>query len=451
MELQSNETILELWGDLSKAATIWAAKQINLGKRRDATIQTGGLDFGGAGKHPDVVICDDIVNEKNYASIKVKRAAKTKVQAYYPILPPWGTMIVSGTRFAHNDVYGWILEQNEKDEKKQKELLYEANALFGKAAAAKREEAKGHKPQWDTYIRSARDASGNLFFPTKLTEAFLNQQRRSIEAKWYASWYDNRPDVEGMQRFRLEYLKYFSCNYSRVPIPVLEILNDYGTTMDQFPVRVTMTIDPTVTASGTSDWTGVTVVATDAAGTWWVLLARRLLEVPSVVGEEMVKIIRAYHPSQVHIESAQADVDMVKRIQRAISEENLPVAISSYHPLRDELHSTGRRKKAARIEGLEPRFANGHIWLQRNTCEALYDQYRNWPDLEHDDVFDALSMQYGIAKACKYTSVRDAEWDKMESDDEEDPSAIFGAYRGGSHEPKVMARTGKSSQRLYGT
>ena len=419
--LQTNETILELFGDISLIARIWSQKTINISKSRDATISVSGADYGGAGKHPDLVFFDDLVNEKNYLSLKAKRNARTKIQAYYPILPAWGVMCVVGTRFAHNDVYGWILDQNEKD----------ARAYRAALAANDHVAAEAVKPQWHEYIRSVRDRGGNLFAPTILHEKFLAQQKRSIEAKMYAAWYENRPDVEGMVRFRLEYLDYFTGRFTRHPVPILEVVGEGpgGThyPIAEFPVALYLTIDPTLTANRTSDWTGMVLNAVDADDHWWVMLARRYLEVPSEIGERALEIMRRYGPGRLRIESANADADMVARIQRGISDEGLEWVIESYHPVRDEVQATGRRKKTARIEALEPRFRNGGVSIHRNTCEALYDQYKGWPDVENDDVFDGLGMHYGFAKACRYRSIEDVRAEMLTAEDFEEPGNLFGS------------------------
>jgi phage terminase large subunit-like protein len=418
--LETKPFMLELWGDLSKEANLWSGTRINLGTRRDHTVSVAGLDKGLAGKHPDLVILDDMVNDKNFDSIKSKRAGWMKLQHYLPALAPWGSLIVSGTRFSHTDVYGRQLKVIEHDDKKNRELL----------EAGKYKEAQDFKAQWDVYVRSVQNSKGDYYFPGVLSGAFLADQKRSMEARLYAANYLNQPYAEGMMRFPLDYLVYFSARFERLPVPTLEIIEERGGrifTLDEFPVRVTMTIDPTVTANRTSDWTGITVVATDADEHWWVLLAHRYLEVPSVVGEKAVDIIRRYLPAVVQIESANADVDMVKRIQRAISDEKLPCRIESYHPVRDEAYAGGRRKKNARIEALEPRFRNGKISLHRHTCEALYEQYRDWPDVEHDDVFDSLAMHYGIAKPCQWKTVGEATEFVMPEEDDE-PGQLFDDY-----------------------
>jgi hypothetical protein len=462
MDLETLPTIVELWGDLKGRANIWAQKRINLSGRRDHTVGTSGLDYGSAGKHPDLVLIDDGVNEKNYESVKAKKAMRVKIDSYYAVLPPWGSLIVSGTRFAHNDAYGWILEQNAKDRRIYNELL----------AEGKTTEAQKHKPQFREYIRRVRDRDGNLFFPAKLTEEFLAQQKRSISAKFYAAWYENDPDVEGMVRFRPEYLKYFVGQLSFVPIPMLTLTRESatGTTypIDTFPVRVTMTLDPTLTASQTSDRTGITVNATDALGHWWLMYARAHLEVPSRIGDIAVDLLRRYRPSVLRIESANADVDMVARIQRAIMLEDLPTVIASYSVLQDEpgggSGKPSRRRKNARIEGMEPRFRNGEISWHRGTCNDLYDQYIHWPDVDNDDVFDALAMQYGIAKPCGYKTLDEFEAQDAEREDDEpgwtgtiaqtlydrwgQPVKITYTAHGDDSEGRPAGRTGLGAQHL---
>jgi hypothetical protein len=461
-DLESCPQIVELWGNLGERARVWSQKKINLGGRRDNTISTAGLDFGGAGKHPDLVILDDMVNEKNYDSIKAKRAARVKVQSYFPILPPWGSMIVSGTRFAHNDVYGWILQQNKDDRRKFEELV----------AARNYDEAEKVRPQWIEYIRRVRDREGNLFFPTKLTEAFLEQQKRSVEARFYAAWYENDPDIEGMVRFKPEYLRFFNAQLVSEPIPMLTILQDaqsgHAYPIASFPVRVTMTIDPTLSANQTSDRVGMTIVATDSNGHWWVLHSHGYLEVPSRCGEIALELIRTYRPTICRIESEMSDPEMVARIQRGILAEGIPTAIGSYSALQNESAGSpgrpSRRKKNARIEAMEPRFRNGEISLHRGKCTALYDQYTNWPDVDFDDVFDSLAMHYSIAKACTYVTIDDYHRDSMEMDDEEpgwsgqfqqtlydragNPVLVTASYRDRGEEGRLVGRAGFSAQRL---
>jgi predicted phage terminase large subunit-like protein len=456
---EKNPVILELWGDLSLLAKeygVWSAGKINLGLTRDPTISALGLDRGSAGKHPDIVIMDDIVNENNFESPKQKRAARMKVATYAPVLPPWGSMLVSGTRFAFNDVYGWIIETTEKAKRDVEKLQF---YLDNKSEAVTQRDIDRAGAQWQLYIRAAVDDNGRLFFPGKLDHAYLSEQKKALEeTTFYEAFFFNNPIQEGMNRFQMSYLEkaYFSAHYARWPIPSLEITVDHegrAITTAEFPVRVTMTIDPTLTASGTSDWTGITVVATDGNGEWWILCALRYREVPSVIGERASELIRKYVPSICRIESAMADVEMVARIQKTIQAERLPTTIQSYNPmLADEVRRSGRRKKTARIEALQPRFASGKIHLHRDLTAALIDQYRHWPDVDHDDVFDALAMQIGLAKPCEWRSMSEAKFRLLEADDEE-AGSIYEEYRTPhtTHAPFSRAGLSGGSRQRSGT
>lgn len=457
MNLTTLPFITELWGNLEAQANLWAESKINLGRRRDPTISAYGMNKGTAGRHPDLVITDDLVNEKNYDSPPAKRKARGKIQAYLPVLPPWGVMIVPGTRFANDDTYGWILSENENNARKNKKLIDEALALpDGPARRRKLEEASAARPKWTEYIRAVYDKAGNPFFPDKLTVRFLDEQREMLEPRLYAAWYLNSTSAEGMVHFQKSYLQYFSFTYQHYPVPLLQIASndDLRTTVDEVPVRITMTLDPTLTATGYSDWTGMSMVATDAEGFWWVLFSTHYLEVPSRIGEIALAHIRKYKPAVLRIESAMADVEMVSRIQRGLQDEHLPTVIESYNPNRDEAASgttrraVSARSKAARIQALEPRFRGRRIALARGACEALYDQYRNWPDVEHDDVFDSLAMQVGLAKPCQYRTLRDAEVKMLLEEDTERPDDFWKGYVEGAMAERKMGRAGASSQRL---
>ena len=435
MNLESNPFIVELWGDLSKAAYVYAQAKVNWGRKRDVTISVSGLDRGAAGKHPDLVIFDDIVNEKNFESLVAKRKARTKIQAYYPVLPPWGSMLQVGTRFAFNDVTGWLLDQIEADARRFAALM----------AEGKPDEAKKYEPKWSVYIRAyddGPDGKGSLYFPAVLTHEFVEYQKQILDPRLWAAWYLNQCVADGMQLFRAEYLQYFSGHYSPPDqqsrlIPTLEVfkeVNGRNFVVERLPVRVTMVIDPTITAKQRSDWTGINVTATDHLGRWWVLLGTHMLKPPSEVGEDCVNWIARYVPETVMIATEMADAEMVSRIRQGITDLGLTgiVSIRSYASKRDESAGEpgrpGRRAKSARIEAMEPRFRQRLIFLQRGACDALVDQYRHWPDVEHDDCFDAFSMQHLIAKKCRWGSVEDAELDLLPDEEDEEPGDLWRQY-----------------------
>lgn len=415
-----NQVILDLFGDISEKAAVWSEESINIGRRKEPTIDTAGLDISKTGQHPDFVFVDDIINDKNYRSVAITSQAKRVILSFYPVLEPWGSILVTGTRWAANDVYGWLLSEIEEDLK------------------------EGREPSWTSYVRSAHLPNGDLFFPDRLSEAQLDRLRRDLRSdpRMFAAWYLNQPYDDGTKLFRSEYLRYFVADFYATPYPHIDVLDEETGGRYIVPVEVTMTIDPALTTNRRSDSTGVTVVGCDAKGVWWVLIAKGYKAVPSVVADHALRWIGMFHPRVVLIESANADVGMVSRIQQGIRDLGVRSELQSYHPLLNE--KKGERGKGQRIEALEPLFRDGKVAIHRGACDALLEQYDGWPDVDHDDVFDALAMQRRVVVPSTVSTLEEAEALFTDEDDEDDLSAA----NEGRSSASLMAKVGRSSQRL---
>lgn len=417
-----NPTILELWGNFEEKAYLWNEESIQIGKRKEPTIDTSGLDVSKTGQHPDMVFIDDIINDKNYTSVVIVEHAKRVILSFYPVLEPWGSMLVTGTRWP-TDVYGWLLEEIEQDI------------------------ADGIEPSWTSYVRSAHREDGSLFFPERLDEAKLARLQRDLRSnpQLYVSWYENKPYGDDTKLFRSEYLTghYFQADFYPTPYPVLDVLDEETGEHYQVPVEISMTIDPALTTNRRSDSTGVVVVGCDHDENWWVLIAKQYKAVPSVVADQVLRWIGAFQPRVCLIESAQADVGMVSRIQDGIRDMGLRTEITSYHPLRDEKH--GERGKQQRIKALEPLFRDGKIFIHRGACEPLLDQYSHYPALEHDDVIDALAMQRRCVMPSRHSTIEEAEGALEDDPDEDDDAPVWAQVRPAR---TLIARVGRSSQAL---
>ena len=161
---------------------------------------------------------------------------------------------------------------------------------------------------------------------------------------------------------------------------------------------------------------------------------------PSEVGDHILRWLGAFRPHTCLIESAQADVGMVSRISDGIRAMGLKTEIRSYRAQGDE--KKGERGKAARIEALEPLWREGKVWLHRGACNALVEEYNGWPDVDHDDAMDALSMQRKAAVPSRHSSIEEAEGELEDDPEEEDSPWVPRPQR------QVIARVGRSSLAL---
>jgi hypothetical protein len=431
--------ILEIFGDLSKDAPIWSADQIVVNTRTRAfhepTVDTFGLGSSLTGQHLDLIFGDDFVNENNYLSDAAKQAGRTTIQSMFPVLETHGSIVLSGTRWAANDLYGWVMDNDDALEQ---------------AAADGWTEGKPDPTtarQWRTYIRGAYTVSGDLFFPASITEKFLEQQRASLETKLFASWYLNQPFEEGLKVFTSIPQREFDYFHSPFPIVVYEDKQQVA----NIPVFVTMTIDPALMSNPTNDQMGVTILGCDADDCWWVLHSEGFRKLPSEQAARVLYLIRYYQPKVVVQESAGADAEFTARLSLGIKELNdgledhKHIKLVGYSALRDE--QRGKRGKAQRIESLEPRFREGKIYLRRGTTGDLYRQLNAWPDVPNnlDDVIDSLAMQRVVAKPAT-TKAMYEQYAHLEAEEERI------SWGGGTPVEAVLGRalshTGRSTQRL---
>lgn len=184
-----NEKLRDLAGNQVTDATRWAAESIVLASRRKAhkepSIGTAAVDRAKTGGHYDFVINDDIVNEKNAFTPTGVKKVRRHVNVMRPILEGNGCQLMLGTRWAFNDVYGWLEENDEK----------RAEAGLGR--------------EWKSQIHGAWNLDGSLYFPTRLTEEFLRKAQLDMTDKMFSCWYLNEPIEESSKVFPRTMIKIF--------------------------------------------------------------------------------------------------------------------------------------------------------------------------------------------------------------------------------------------------
>jgi hypothetical protein len=439
-EMLKYPMIRDVFGDLSKGATKWSEEQITINTRTKAfqepTVDTYGLGTSLTGQHYDVIFGDDFVTEENYTSAAAFDDAQITLQSFNAVLNPGGSQIITGTRWP-GDIYGWIIETDDK--------LYDAAINAGLP-----EDQAQAKRQWRQYIRGAWDSQGQLFFPERLSEEFLEQQRASNTLRLFTSWYLNQVHEEGLKIF--PHIPEFTGNYYANPSPVLAVERQHDVLM--VPVYVTMTIDPALMSNPRNDEMGVVINGTDYDENWWILHAEGFRKVPSQQASTCLYLIRHYLPRVVCVESAGADAEFMDRLSLGIKDINdrqgpdRQISLVGYAALRDEL--PGLRGKGQRIESLEPRAREGRIKLAKRTTSQLYRQMDGWPNLpNHDDVIDALAMQRHVAKKCALKTAVGA-FDVLEADEEKmswgpngKPAQAAALVLG-----RAIAQVGRGTQRL---
>ena len=95
----------------------WNSDEIMIKQRtrklKEASVVAGGVGTTKVGQHYDVIIHDDMNSPENTNSTDNAQKVINHFKYNISILEPDGIMVVIGTRYAENDVIGWILENEE--------------------------------------------------------------------------------------------------------------------------------------------------------------------------------------------------------------------------------------------------------------------------------------------------------------------------------------------------
>lgn len=216
---------------------------------------------------------------------------------------------------------------------------------------------------WSIVYKKSIQDDGTLLFPEKLSQEFLDIQKKKLGSYQFANQYQNEIIPESHQTFKKNWFKF----YKELPT------NKHTFCM----------IDPAIGQNKTSDYTGITVVDTDVDGNWFVRVARRERLTPTEIVNLVFKMNDEFEPRVIGVES----VAYQKALIYLISEEMM--TRKKMIPLKEILRPTDK-KKETRIRGpLVPRYEWGRIYH----AQGLYDletELLQFPRGSHDDIIDSL-------------------------------------------------------------
>jgi len=115
--LQANDRYRDVFGDLVSPAkwtdVEWLAKGSIHHASKDVTVYSAGALGAIISKRFDIILCDDILDEENCANPEQREKVITWFwKTLKPCLTPGGVILVLGTRWAEEDLYEILIEQN---------------------------------------------------------------------------------------------------------------------------------------------------------------------------------------------------------------------------------------------------------------------------------------------------------------------------------------------------
>lgn len=245
------------------------------------------------------------------------------------------------------------------------------------------------KDGWSIVYDRAERPDGSLFFPSRLTPEFLEQQKKRLGTYIYTNQYLNIIIPEGMQTFKKEWLSYWRF------IPE-------GCYTFAF-------IDPAISQEEGSDFTALVVVDVDASGRWYLKVAKRARLTVTEQVQLIFKVNRLFQPMAIGIEDVAYQKALIQLVASEMIERDDILPIKGIKRGNKIVEGKVQEvSKFARIRSLVPRFE----WGQLLVAPGLHDfetEYLKFPKGLHDDILDALQSidQIALAPAKEEEEKRD--------------------------------------------
>jgi hypothetical protein len=111
--------ITEMFGAF--ASDPWNESEIIIKQRtrvlKEPSVACSGIGVQKTSQHYDLIIADDLNSPSNSGTPEGQQKVIDHYRYFTSLLEPGGTIVVIGTRYAANDIIGWILENEVKQPK----------------------------------------------------------------------------------------------------------------------------------------------------------------------------------------------------------------------------------------------------------------------------------------------------------------------------------------------
>ena len=357
--LKFNQKLLERFGSIADNPVNWTNDTITLEAAREAhgkkeaTVTGFGMGGNLVSQHYDKIILDDVVNRDSINTRDQIDKTILFLKDVLDLLEPGGELIILGTRWHDDDLYGWIMDKT--------------NDIIS---------------SFDIYLRPA--FTGNLrdhvsfkaIWPEKFTRNVLEKLYREKGPYEFSAQYLNEviPDTDAT--FRKEWFHYYD-----------------ETELKGRPLNKFTAVDPAISLEKEADYTSIITVGIDHFHNWYVLDIFRDRVTPSQLIERLYLTYERWHPIEIAIE----DVAFQKVLQYSINEEGRKR--HKYLPIVEV--APEERSKDERIRGLQPLYANGVVLHNKELVynDYLEDELTRFPRGKHDDIIDSLSYMKDIVSA----------------------------------------------------
>jgi hypothetical protein len=339
---EGNERFRYLFGDYIGGH--WTTEEITISKRtknlKEPSIRCASVERVQVGPHYDVIIPDDLVSEENSKTQDGRKQVKDHFRLLFSLLEPGGIMILAGTRWHFDDLYGMIIDE-EPTFAKRIMCAGGVNCPHGKP----------------------------LYFEKRLTDSFLSDKKLRQKRDIYNCQYENDPAPDDAEaKFQKGWFK----TYDRLPE------RRYGF----------IAIDPGGEKKKSDEWAIMCAYVDEANYLYFDRLVVGNFKT-SEAWDILFDLVDVVKPLTIGLETTGGQKYLVEGLQAEMRRRSRFLNIQ-------ELPHAGDSKEY-RILNLQPRYRAGAI-LHSKQMGALEDQLRRFPKGK-DDVADVASMILEICMA----------------------------------------------------
>ena len=351
LELENNKLLRAVYGNQRSAKWTEGEMELNLGAKilaRGRGQSIRGLKY--MQYRPDLIVLDDIDDENSVASDEIRRKTEQWFDsAVMPAIDPTNGSLINIGTVLHMD------------------------SLIAKHVGRDCDKYGNFSP----HVYKALNEKEESIWPEKFsTQMLLEEKKRNPYS--FAQERMNEPIPIGSGMFKREFFRYFRfvdgkvvCEDSKGKVSwKLSDLNIY------------LTYDLAVTAKEYSDWTVGAVVGISPDSELFVLeYLRNQYEDPDKIIEDIFALKSKWNPKLVGIESVAFQRWLIINLNKEMKKRNDFLMLTELKADTD---------KTRRISQLQPRFANGSVFIQ-NTMGDLETELVTFPVGVHDDIADALA------------------------------------------------------------
>ena len=326
---------------------------------KEPTLQATGVGEVRTGMHWDMVIMDDVCSQKNTLTPEAIEKLWFWFGETLAQLDPGCKLLVIGTLHHYADIYCRI----QKDPAMRELFEFSVHA-------------------WSDPV--SEDPKVNLgerlFFPGRLTRAFVASQKAFMPPRLFACFYLNRPISGEQQLFKPEY--FHVIKEDDIPDTVWTyILTDFAFTAEE-------------KKKGKADRTCFWVVSMDVNRYAYV----RDFYVGRWKPSDSVRIVCDLWNRYMHLNMKGVVVEKTTHTELLVNLFDEIRRQTFIRPKIIPIEGRNQEIKDIRIEAIEPKFRRGEVYFSNELkaqhlrkWKPLIDEMTEWPFSDYDDIPDAIS------------------------------------------------------------